>query len=475
MSLINFYLLKNKKMRSLCRHLCLFILLFSALISCSDANSDYVNGNTNINKFRQTINFTQFNAKTNINRSFDEPHQQPHHHLRHQHNTHHHHHQNSGHYRAQHHTKSNQPSNHYQHHNNHQSNDNAFHYKLPLPDNNNSRQTHSPRRYDAPATTSGGSSMMIQKYRQQQQSRNRITTQGPDFRQHHHRNSNQTSNKFGANNSNLSSNSFKWHKERIGLAPTGSHINRYGWNRNRVSASINRFEPYKTRETPIITKATKATTTTTTTTTTSTTTPEPIYQNKIFFDGAEYSLNADTKNDIENDENNNNNEEENYEDDDDENDDELDYTNDNDYSVFNSDNFNSRKKSSNIQRHHAQAYRFNENIQKDDPIRSNDNISSGTSTHSNSNAVASKPLKEERQLHRRRAFNDNYNNNNMNNDASTTKNATTSNAQIGVSVINAMRFMCYSVNSFVLFLVLHSFFLRKILSFHRRRGKWGKK
>lgn len=324
--------IKNMKMRSTCRHLCLFILLFSVVISLGIADDQSSSrGNSGGGKFDR-LNLLQLNTKNN-NRNLSEisvlkP-QTPHHHFRHQ-NSH----------SSAHQSKSG-GSGHKQH--NHQSNDNAF---SRIPDTQ--RQTHLPKKYsyyeDKAATIGGGGAHIKnqdhtmhhrhqqQKLKQHQQpTPHRPTTLGP-FRSRAYNQGDSAVWSYEANAKRNFLGNRQSPDEFIHLPMGRNQSTHSSFNSNwRLNYNNRRF--------------------TTTTTTTTTTTLAPDIRDKIFFDGQNF-------NDID--------------DNDDVGDDEDLYSySDNESGSHNNENYDTRKRSPSIStfdRHDAM--QLNDYFQRDDPARS---------------------------------------------------------------------------------------------------------
>lgn len=355
MLLMNFdVIIKKMKMPSYCRHLCLYILLFSVVVTFANADdqSDSSSSGSGIGAGHiNRPNYIQLNTKNNNNRDLSEisvrkpQTQHHHHHFRHQ-NSH------NSEYRSR------SSGNHHKQHN-HQSNDSALN-RVP---GSGQRPSHSLKKHshydddNAAASMGGGGSHTKnhalqqhhhhnQQQQQHHQQQNRLTTMGP-FRSR--------SNNRGSSWSWPSSGEISTKRNRVDNLsrgrqappePTHSSMNR---NRTPYNSYIRSHH------------ITKRTTTTTTTTTVA---PDDL-QEKVFFD-AQNGFNTIDNDDV---------------DDDDDDVDDFDYSIDNDYSVENIDN---KKRSPNIgssnDRHHKTIQQSNENFQRDDPVRSSTGYNGITTT-----------------------------------------------------------------------------------------------
>ncbi|XP_031627123.1 LIM domain-containing protein A-like [Contarinia nasturtii] len=364
MGLMSFnVIIKKMKMPSHCRHLCLYILLFSVVISFVNAydHSDSRSGtNTGHSNHFGRTNYIQLNTKNN-NRDLSEfslrTEQTPHHHHQQQ-QQHHFRHQNS-HNSGEHRSHTN--GNHHKHQI-HQSNDNA-HSRIP----DYQRQTHLPKKHshyendNAAASNTGGGFHIKnhsmhhynhnhhhnhhQHQQHQQKTEQRATTLGP-FRS---RSNNRGGSWSGSSAEIANKKNWSDNLSRNRQAPV--EITHSSMNRNRT--------PYN----PYIRSHHTTTTRHTTTTTTKTTTLAPDdFQEKVFFD-AQNNFNR-----MEND-------------DDDENvsstndDDIFEYNIDNDVD-YSDENYDTKKRSPSIgsfDRHRKTSQQSNENFQRDDPVRSTNN------------------------------------------------------------------------------------------------------
>lgn len=326
MLLMNFdvVIIKNMKMPSYSRHLCLYILLllFSVVITFANGNDQSVslssgNGGIGADHINRP-NYIQLNTKNN-NRDLSEISvRKPQHH--HHHHQHHFRHQNS--HNNDHRSRSS--GNHQKQHN-HQSNDSAV---LRVPDYQ--RQSISLKKHlsfdDGNAAGGGGFHMrnhaMHQHHHHQQ---NRLTTMGP-FR------------------SRINNRGSSW--------STSGETNKKYWSdnlsRNRqapleLSHSLISRKPY-TRPQHTIKRST---------TTTTTTTDTPDEQEKVFFDAQNSFNNIDSNDDTAATD-----------------DDDFDYNFDDEYSAENVDTKKRSPNSGTFERHHKTNQQSNENFQRDDPVRS---------------------------------------------------------------------------------------------------------
>lgn len=363
MGLMNVNIIKNMKMPSNRRHLCLFILLFSVVIplyNADDQSESRSDGGADL--FGPPV--IQFKAKNN-NRDLSEisvrkPQQtQHHHHLRHQ-NSH-----NSAH-------RSRSNGAHHKQHN-HQSNDSAYNRIPGYP-----RQAHSPKKHthydddDASEPIGRGGFHMKDHTQQQHQSHRPLTTLGPN-----------RSRAYSRSNSN------SW---TTGSAEKMSKKNwSDNWSRNRQAPYENTYSSMNRTRTPYNpymrshhTARHTTTTTTTTSTSTTTTTAAPDVQEKVFFDAQNHFNSIDS----------------------DEMDDDLSYD---EYD----ETFDTKKRSPSIgpfDHDYKTSQQSSENFQRDDPVRS----SSGNNGITTS-AFKSQPASSGGDNYQLNVNNDGSTNNNNNN------------------------------------------------------------
>lgn len=327
----------NLKMYTMCRHLSLFILLFSIGISIGNAKEQ-----SNQERIRSLPSNTKYdNSLSEI--SVEKP--QTHHRIRHQHTQHSQHSQQSQHTKQHHDTHSSSSPDdsyhhlhvhHRQHNNNHQSNDSAS-YDRSLPVTPRQNQFEKNNENDVAAARTND-------------------LLSPQF--HHHASHQIQAPKYG-----------HWDRQKVKESSNAGYQHSYpnsaseysSWRRN-----AHRIFPFRTMPTS---------TSTTTTTTTSTTTPAPVYHfiNQV----------SDAANDL--------GPSNNYDDEDDDNDEDYD---DDDYEEMLNENSNLGLDTKYGHQHSAFSqndYFLNENIQQDDPIRNgrspNLRVSTATkrSTNSQSN------------------------------------------------------------------------------------------
>ncbi|XP_055298631.1 GATA zinc finger domain-containing protein 14-like [Sitodiplosis mosellana] len=357
MGLMNFdVIIKSLKMPSNRRHLCLYILLFSVVISYANAIDDQSDARSDGNNaaaadhFGQP-NYIQLNTKNN-NRDLSEfsvrkP-QTPHHHQ------HHLRHQNS--HNSEHRSKA---SNGYHHHHQqqhkqhvHQSNDSALN-RIP----GYQRQAHSPKKHShyeddnaAASIVGGGFHTRTHAQHHQhhsQQPQQRLTTLGPFRSRSNNRSGGSWSSSSSSSSSGEISNKRNWsdNLSRNRQAPV-EQLAHSSKNRNRTP--YHQYNPHI--------RTTKRTTTTTTTTTT--VAPDD-FEEKVFFDA------QNSFNNIESDE-----------------DDDFDYNIDDDEDS--DENYDTKKRSPSIgsfDRHHTSSQQSNENFQRDDPVRSSNGYNGITTTN----------------------------------------------------------------------------------------------
>lgn len=301
----------NVKMNTMCRHLSLFILLFSIGISIGDAKEQ-----SNQERIRSLPSNTKYyNSLSEI--SVEKP--QTHHRIRHQHTQHF---QPSQHTKPHHNTHSSSSPDdsyhhlhvhHRQHNNNHQSNDSAsYDRSLPVTQRQNQFEKNNESNVAAARTND---------------------LLSPQFR---HPASHQIqASKYG-----------HWERQKLKESSNAGHQYSYP---NSVSG-VSSWRKHTHRIFPFRTMATSKTSTTTT----STTTPAPVYHFIDKFSDATNDLVPSN----------------NYDDDTDDNNDEDDYDED-DYEDLVNENSNLNTKYGHSARSafSQNDYFSNENIQQDDPIR----------------------------------------------------------------------------------------------------------
>lgn len=350
---------KNMMMASNSRRLCLFILLFSVVVSLcsaqdessktrSDGNGAHAFGSTNVHHFK-----AKYNNRDLSEISVEKPQEtlQHHHHFRHQNN----------HSSAKHHSRPNGTQHHKQH--NHQSNDSAYNripgYQRQVQASNKKQHTH----YDFDDASDGigrggfhkKNHVHHQQHQQQQQQQkqrqsNALTTLGPNKGR---------SNSWPSSAEIISKRNWSDNFSRNRQVP---RTNTYS-SMNRSRTHYNPYSPrlrahHSTRHT--------TPTTTTTTTTTSTTTVAPDVPESVFFDA------QNTFNNIDND----------------------DMDDDVDYDVDYDETFDTKKRSPSsigpFDRDYKTMPQSSENFQHDDPVRSssshNGNTTSVFKSHSTSSA-----------------------------------------------------------------------------------------
>lgn len=346
MGLMNFDVnIKNIKMRSYCRHLCLYILLFSVIISFANAedqsearNDD--GGSGNADHFNRP-NYIQLNTKNN-NRNLSEfsvrkPQTQHHHHQ----NYHHHlRHQNS--HNSEHRSKTN-GNQHKQHV--HQSNDSAFNRIPGYQRQAYSSKKHSHHEDDNSSASSVGGGFHTKTHVLHHQQR--LTTLGPFRNRSYNRSGSWSSSGETSNKRNWSDNLSRNRQAPVELVHSSM-------NRNRTP--YHQYNSYmRSHHT-----TTKRPTTTTTTTTTTTVAPD-YFQEKVFFDAQNSFNNIDSDDD-----------------------DNFDYNFDDDNDYDSDENFDTKKRSPSIgsfDRHHKKIQQSNENFQRDDPVRSSNGYNGITTTN----------------------------------------------------------------------------------------------